>query len=59
MNTGARLATKSLALNEIASVNLSTAQPVAFEPYAVNHRLGARLCSPGRVGSCIAGPVEG
>jgi bifunctional enzyme CysN/CysC len=41
VNTGARLATKSLALNELASVNVSLAQPVAFEPYASNHRLGA------------------
>lgn len=41
VNTGAKLAAKSLALNEIASVNLSISQPVAFEPYAVNRRLGA------------------
>ena len=41
VNTGAKLAAKSLALNEIATVNLSTAQPVAFEPYAINRRLGA------------------
>ncbi len=41
VNTGARLATKSLALNELASVHLSTSQMVAFEPYATNRRLGA------------------
>jgi bifunctional enzyme CysN/CysC len=41
VNSGARLATKSLALNEIASVNLSISQAVAFEPYAVGRRLGA------------------
>jgi bifunctional enzyme CysN/CysC len=41
VNTGARLAAKSVARNEIVSVNISTAQPVVFEPYAVNRRLGA------------------
>jgi bifunctional enzyme CysN/CysC len=40
INTGAHLAAKSLALNEIAVVNLSTSQPVVFEPYAVNRTLG-------------------
>jgi len=41
VNTGAKLAAKSLELNEIATVNLSTSEPVAFEPYAANRRLGA------------------
>ncbi len=41
VNTGAKLAAKVLALNEIAAVNLSTSQAITFEPYAVNRRLGA------------------
>jgi len=41
INTGAHLAAKALHLNEIAVVNLSFSQPVAFEPYAVNQTLGA------------------
>ena len=41
VNTGAHLAAKTLALNEIASVNLSTSAPVVFEPYAVNPVLGS------------------
>jgi len=41
VNSGAKLATKSLTVNEIASVNLSISQPVVFEPYAVDRRLGA------------------
>jgi bifunctional enzyme CysN/CysC len=41
VNTGAKLAARSLALNEIADVDLSTAQLVAYEPFAVNRRLGA------------------
>lgn len=40
VNTGAHLAAKSLVLNEIAVVNLSTSQPVVFEPYALNRTLG-------------------
>ena len=40
VNTGAHLAAESLALNEIAIVNLSTSQPVVFEPYAQNRTLG-------------------
>jgi bifunctional enzyme CysN/CysC len=40
VNTGAHLAARSLALNEIAVVNLSTSQPVVFEPYALNRTLG-------------------
>lgn len=41
INTGAHLAAKTLHLNEIAVVNISFSQPVAFEPYAVNQTLGA------------------
>ncbi len=40
VNTGAHLAAESLALNEIAIVNLSTSQPVVFEPYTQNRTLG-------------------
>ena len=40
IDTGAHLAAKTLALNEIGVVNLSTSQPVVFEPYAANRALG-------------------
>lgn len=40
VNTGAHLAAKTLGLNEIAVVNLSTSAPLVFEPYAVNQTLG-------------------
>lgn len=39
--SGAQLAAKTLALNEIGVVSLSTAQPLVFEPYDVNRTLGA------------------
>jgi bifunctional enzyme CysN/CysC len=41
VNSGAHLAAKSLGLNEIACVNLSTSAPVVFEPYATNRVLGS------------------
>lgn len=41
VNTGAHLAAKTLALNEIATVNLSASAPVVFEPYTVNRILGS------------------
>ena len=41
VNTGAHLAVKTLALNEIATINISTAAPLAFEPYALNRTLGS------------------
>ncbi len=41
IDTGARLAAATLACNEIGVVALSLAQPVVFEPYAVNRTLGA------------------
>ena len=41
INTGAHLAAKTLALNEIARVNVSFDRPVPFAPYADNKRLGA------------------
>jgi bifunctional enzyme CysN/CysC len=40
VETGAHLAARSLALNEIGVVNLSTARPVVFEPYATNRTMG-------------------
>lgn len=40
VNSGAQLAAKSLGLNEIAAVTLSTSAPLVFEPYAVNQTLG-------------------
>lgn len=41
VNTGSHLAAKTLGLNEIATVNLSTSAPVVFEPYAANRVLGS------------------
>jgi bifunctional enzyme CysN/CysC len=41
VNTGAHLAARTIALNEIARVNLSTSAPLVFEPYAVNRTLGS------------------
>jgi bifunctional enzyme CysN/CysC len=41
VNTGAHLAAKTLVLNEIAQVNLSTSAPIVFEPYTTNHVLGS------------------
>ena len=40
INTGVHLAAKTLGLNEIAMVNLSTGSPLVFEPYSVNRVLG-------------------
>jgi bifunctional enzyme CysN/CysC len=40
VNTGAHLAAKTLGLNEIATVNLSTNAPLVFEPYEVSRVLG-------------------
>ena len=40
VNSQAHLAAKHLALNEVAYVNLSLDQPIAFEPYARNRTLG-------------------
>jgi bifunctional enzyme CysN/CysC len=41
VNTGAQLAAKTLGLNEIATVTLSTSAPLVFEPYGVNRVLGS------------------
>jgi bifunctional enzyme CysN/CysC len=41
ISSDAHLAAETLALNDIAVVNLSTSQPLVFEPYTVNRTLGA------------------
>lgn len=41
INTGARLAAKTLGLNEIATVNVSFDRAIPFAPYRENKRLGA------------------
>ena len=41
VNTREHLAASNLGLNEIAFCNISTALPVAFDPYEVNHKTGA------------------
>jgi bifunctional enzyme CysN/CysC len=41
VETLAQLADKTLGLNEIGFCNLSTATPIAFDPYKVNHHTGA------------------
>jgi len=41
INSGARLAAKNLALNEIATVNVSFDRVVPFAPYRENKRLGS------------------
>ena len=40
VDSGAQLAARTLALNEIAMVNLSCSAPLVFEPYAVGRTLG-------------------
>jgi bifunctional enzyme CysN/CysC len=40
VSSHARLMARTLALNEIAVVNVSTSERLAFEPYAVNRTLG-------------------
>ncbi len=40
VNTGTLMAATSINLNEIAIVNISFSQPVAFEPYEINRTLG-------------------
>ena len=41
VNTFQQLAAKTLKLNEVAVVNIATAEPIAFAPYAESHDLGA------------------
>ena len=40
VNSGAHLAAKTISLNAIAVVNVSTNQPVVFEPYSLNRTMG-------------------
>jgi bifunctional enzyme CysN/CysC len=40
VNTGAELAARTLTLNDIGVVKLSTAQPIVFEPYETSRTLG-------------------
>ena len=40
VNTHDHLAAKTLGLNGVGVVNLSLSEPIAFEPYGVNHTLG-------------------
>ncbi|HTQ34773.1 MAG TPA: sulfate adenylyltransferase subunit CysN [Stellaceae bacterium] len=40
INTGAHIAARALALNEIGFCNLSVARPIAFDPYKVNRDTG-------------------
>jgi bifunctional enzyme CysN/CysC len=40
VNSGAALAARTLGLNDLAVVKLSTSQPVVFEPYDVNRTMG-------------------
>jgi bifunctional enzyme CysN/CysC len=40
IESGAHLAARTLALNEIGVVNLSASRPVVFEPYTANRTLG-------------------
>ena len=41
VNTGDHLAASTLALNDIAFCNVSTALPIAFDPYGENRRTGS------------------
>ncbi|MGV8941744.1 MAG: sulfate adenylyltransferase subunit CysN [Lysobacter sp.] len=41
VNTQTHLAAKSIGLNEVAFCNIYLNEPVAFEPYANSHKLGA------------------
>ncbi|HEX7799509.1 MAG TPA: sulfate adenylyltransferase subunit CysN, partial [Asticcacaulis sp.] len=41
VNTFAPLAAKTLHLNEVAVVNIATAEPIAFDAYNDNHAMGA------------------
>lgn len=41
VNTQKHLAAKSIGLNEVAFCNLYLNEPIAFEPYADSHKLGA------------------
>jgi bifunctional enzyme CysN/CysC len=55
----ARLAARTLGLNDIGVVTLSTAQPIPFEPYAANRTLGSFiLVDPLSFETVAAGMIE-
>jgi bifunctional enzyme CysN/CysC len=59
IDTGAHVAARTLALNEIGFCNLSTAQPVAFDRYALNRDTGGFiLIDRGTNDTAGAGMIE-
>jgi bifunctional enzyme CysN/CysC len=59
ISSDARLAARTLALNDIGVVTLATAQPIPFEPYAVNRTLGSFvLVDPMSFETVGAGMIE-
>jgi bifunctional enzyme CysN/CysC len=54
VNTQAELAAKHLELNEVGYCNLSLDQAVAFEPYAVNRRLGGFILIDRQTNATVA-----
>lgn len=52
-SSGARLAAKTLERDAVATVNLSTAMPLVFEPHAVNHTLGSFVLSDRQGGETV------
>ena len=59
VNTFQKIATKSLALNEVGECNLSLASAIAFDPYEENHRTGAFIVIDRMTNATVgAGMVE-
>ncbi len=59
IGSDARLAARTLALNDIGVVNISTTQPIPFEPYAANRLLGSFiLIDPLSFETVAAGMIE-
>ncbi|MGE0464041.1 MAG: adenylyl-sulfate kinase, partial [Vicinamibacterales bacterium] len=55
----AKLAARTLALNDIGVVNISTTQPIPFEPYAANRTLGSFiLIDPMTFETVAAGMID-
>ncbi len=54
VNSGARLAARTLGLNEIALVTLTVSAPLVFEPYAVNRTLGGFILIDKQSGDTVA-----
>jgi len=52
-SSGARLAARTLERDAIATVNLSTATPLVFEPHAVNRTLGSFVLSDRQDGETV------